>query len=106
MRAWIAVLFAAFFTVAALGPTGPALAAPTCLDAAGRTVRCGTAGALPVGTELSPAQVEARRMAGDGGLSPTAMLGLALVLGGLFALFALLPDFDGFGAGGGEAKDE
>jgi hypothetical protein len=67
----------------------PATAGPTCQDQSGMTVRCGTAGAMPVGW-TAPGS----RAAGVGP-TPTQVLGLAGAIGGLFALLALLPDFDG-----------
>jgi hypothetical protein len=70
-----------------------AVAAPTCWNAAAETVRCGTAGALPVGARLSPDQ-EALRRSRSSELEPIALMGLALLLGGMFALLAVLPDFE------------
>jgi hypothetical protein len=69
-----------------------ALAAPTCVDRAGETVRCGRRGALPVGWAAPPGERPAGR---SQGLSPGELAGLTLFLGGLFALIALLPDFQG-----------
>jgi hypothetical protein len=75
--------------------TGPAaLAAPTCWNAGGETVRCDGPGALPVGTRLSAEQDMARR-ARASDLSLEGYLALACVIGGLFALIALMPRFDG-----------
>lgn len=74
-----------------------ARAAPSCLDRHGETVRCGTAGAMPVGWTLPPDQARARlaTMDADADLDAGRLIGLVCVIGGLFALFALLPDFDG-----------
>src|SRR5579859_2440678 len=72
-----------------------ALAAPSCLDRQGGTVRCGTAGAMPVGWTLPPDQARARLAAMDDEVGAGRLIGLACVIGGLFALLALLPDFDG-----------
>lgn len=72
--------------------TAPAaLAAPTCQDRDGLTIRCGTQGAMPVGWSLP---FEERKFESH---SPTTgqMLHLIATLGLLFALIALLPDFDG-----------
>jgi hypothetical protein len=85
----------AALTIAATLLAPPALAAPTCWDTQGRTVRCGTEGALPVGTRLTPEQ-EAQRIARLAGPPPLALAGLVFLLGGLFALIALMPDFDGW----------
>ena len=72
-----------------------ALAAPTCLDARGETVRCGTAGAMPVGWAPAPDVAQARLDARHDALSPRMAIGLVCVVGGLLALFALMPDFQG-----------
>ena len=72
--------------------TAPAaLAAPTCQDRDGLTIRCGAQGAMPVGWSLP---FEERKFESHG---PTAgqLLHLIATLGLLFALIALLPDFDG-----------
>ena len=72
--------------------TAPAaLAAPTCQDRDGLTIRCGTQGAMPVGWSLP---FEERKFESH---SPTAgqLLHLIATLGLLFALIALLPEFDG-----------
>ena len=69
-----------------------ASAAPTCQDRKGETVRCGTPGAMPVGWALAPD----KRPAVDDSES-TPWLALIALVGGLFALIALMPDFDGWG---------
>jgi hypothetical protein len=81
-----------------LAPT-LAAAAPTCLDAAGETVRCEAPGALPVGVAPSPAP-DAASVQSDEFPLPSAptLFGLVCVLGGLFALIGLMPDFDGWGS--------
>lgn len=73
----------------------PARAAPTCLDGEGRTVRCGTPGAGPVGAALTPAQDAARRAAPAHTLSAREAFSLAAVVGGLFGLIVLMPRFNG-----------
>jgi hypothetical protein len=67
------------------------LAAPTCQDRHGLTIRCGTEGAMPVGWSLP---FEERTFESH---SPTTgqLLHLLATLGLLFALIALLPEFDG-----------
>jgi hypothetical protein len=91
MRAHAAALVALALMMLA-APT--ALAAPSCLDRQGQTVRCGTTGAMPVGWTLPPDQARVRLSAMDVRLDAGRLIGLVCVLGGLFALFALLPDFD------------
>jgi hypothetical protein len=71
-----------------------ALAAPSCLDRRGDTVRCESAGAMPVGWTPPPEQVRAHLAATGSQLDVRQTLGLICVMGGIFALFALLPDFD------------
>jgi hypothetical protein len=71
-------------------------AAPTCLNEAGETVRCEAAGALPVGVTPAP-DPNAVREAAIPLPSPQTLFGLICVLGGLFALIGLMPDFDGWG---------
>ena len=83
--------------VAALLFAAPsALAAPTCLDRAGDAIKCGVQGAMPVGWTLPPAELQARQMAAQqDGPSPEAMIGMVIIIGSLFALIALMPEFDG-----------
>jgi hypothetical protein len=92
MRRRFASLAAGLWVLTA---AAPALAAPTCWNAAGETVRCGTDGALPVGSTLSEAQ-EAGRQARSAELPLAGWLGLVCAVGGLFALIALMPDFEGW----------
>lgn len=70
-----------------------AASAPTCSDRSGATVRCGTPTALPVGE--SPAVLDRDPDTPD--LNLRQMVSLACLLGGLFALIAAMPDFDGWG---------
>jgi hypothetical protein len=76
-----------------------ALAAPTCQLETGETARCAAAGAMPVGWTPSPEQILDRQAAATPGPSAEQLLSLALFVGGLFALIALLPAFDGWGPG-------
>ncbi len=76
-----------------------ARAAPTCITAAGDPVRCGTAGALPVGAALTPAQAFDRRWSRAPDLTLEQALALVYILGALFAVIALLPPFDGWSDG-------
>jgi hypothetical protein len=99
MRPIILVLAAALLTAPA------AMAAPTCQDRNGDTIRCGTQGAMPVGWTLSE---QARQ---DRGLPPPALptareaFGLLCVIGGLFAIIALMPAFDGWREGDWDAQE-
>lgn len=58
---------AAVLFLALLGTT-PVLAAPTCLNRAGDTVRCDRAGAMPIGWTLPADEARARALAPDRGL--------------------------------------
>ena len=72
----------------------PALAAPTCQDREGGTIRCGTPGAMPVGWTAPAEDAWRYRLAHPGpplGDILEVVAGIAL----LFALIALLPRFDG-----------
>ena len=86
------------FTVAAVLLTGSALAAPTCQDGNGDTIRCGTPGAMPVGWTLSPQQRLERQPSGPLPPSTSEVVEMICVIGMLLALIALMPEFDG-GAG-------
>jgi len=93
------LVIAALAAAGLLAAAPAALAAPTCQLETGETARCGTAGAMPVGWPPSPEQILDRQAAATPGPSAEQLLSLALFLGGLFALIALLPAFDGWGPG-------
>jgi hypothetical protein len=84
----------ALIATATLFAASAAMAAPTCQDRNGDTIRCGTEGAMPVGWTL-PADQRSRVLAARPAEPPPNLLGLGLFLVGFFALLALLPDFDG-----------
>ena len=75
---------------------GPALAAPTCQDRHGETIHCGAAGAMPVSWRAPPEQLWDREISRPPGPGMDELLGAFCGLGLLFALIALLPDFDGW----------
>jgi hypothetical protein len=84
----------ALVAIAALLSAPAAWSAPTCKDVHGETIRCATPGAMPVGWSPAP-EDRARWLAQvEPGPSPLALLNVALFVGGLLALIALLPDFD------------
>lgn len=72
-----------------------AQAGPNCVDRQGDMIRCGAPGAMPVGWSLPPEAARARLAARDDGPAPRQLLGLACLVGGLLALLALMPDFQG-----------
>ncbi|MDB5446463.1 MAG: hypothetical protein JWQ97_1780 [Phenylobacterium sp.] len=86
-----------------LALAGAAMAAPTCWDGTGHTVRCEAPGALPVGTTLSPEQ-ELAREPGVPLPPPEALFSLVCIVGGLFVLIGLMPDFDGWNPGESERR--
>ena len=67
-----------------------ALAAPTCQNCNGVTVRCATPGAMPVGWTLPPEE----RVPLPASQNLMELLELVCVLGVFFSLMALLPDFE------------
>ena len=84
----------ALIAIATLFAAPAAMAAPTCQDANGDTIRCGTTGAMPVGWTL-PAAQRSQVLAARPAEPPADLFGLGLFLIGFFALLALMPDFDG-----------
>ena len=80
---------------AALIAAPAAHAAPTCQTVGGDTARCGTAGAMPVGWTPSAEQQLQRQSNADDGPSAGVLVDLVCVIGGIFALIALMPPFDG-----------
>ena len=88
MRLVMASMLALIFTMPA------AWCAPTCQDRSGMTIRCGTDGAMPVGW----AAPEADRHVPEGRSRDIWEAAAGLIL--LFALIALLPEFDGWGTVG------
>ena len=87
---------------AVLGATPVARAGPTCEDRAGETVRCEDPRAMPLGWTQP---LEDRLKHPDpGSPEPTALElgGVFALIGMLFALIALMPDFDGWATGAGD----
>jgi hypothetical protein len=74
----------------------PVWCAPTCLDAKGDTIRCGTTGAMPVGWKPSAQVMWERELSRLPGPSTKEVLGVLCGLGLFFALIALLPNFQGW----------
>ena len=72
----------------------PALAAPTCQTRFGETARCETTGAMPVGWTLPANRRPAAARDADS-LKPAQWCALFALVGGLFAMIALMPPFDG-----------
>jgi hypothetical protein len=88
MRFVAAAIFALMFAMPA------AWCAPTCQDKSGMTTRCGTRGAMPVG--WTAPEADRHLPAGNARDMWDAAAGLILI----FALIALLPEFDGWGTVG------
>ena len=72
-----------------------AQAAPICVDRHGEMRRCGAPDAMPVGWSPTPDQAAERLAGRSDGLGVRQWIGLSAFLAGLFALIALLPDFEG-----------
>ncbi len=83
----------------------PAFAAPTCQDENGRTLKCGTLGAMPVG--WTPAVDQRWVGSVPGPMEPTALqlFYLACVIGGIFGVIAMMPDFEGRRDGGWDKQE-
>ena len=81
-----------------------ATAAPTCLDPAGETVRCDAPNALPVGVSPAPDPASRQETATVPLPAPETLFALVCILGGLFVLIGLMPDFDGWGPGEHEGR--
>lgn len=88
-------LRAAALAVALILVPMSALAGPSCVDRQGEMIRCGTPGAMPVGWSPPPEQARARLAARGDDIGPGKLIGLACFVGGLLALFLLMPDFQG-----------
>jgi hypothetical protein len=87
--------------------TAPAaLAAPTCQDRNGDTIKCGIPGAMPVGWTLSPQQRWERQRSKPADSNMNELLELICIMGVFFALMALLPQFDGWSDGDWHRKGD
>ena len=82
----------ALITAATLLAAPAAMAAPTCQDINGGTIRCGTPGAMPVGWAL-PLQQRLERD-NTSPVEPMQLLRVICVLGIYFCLLAMLPEFE------------
>jgi hypothetical protein len=87
IRAWLLALLATVLLLSA----DPTVAAPTCQDKHGLTIKCGTPGAMPVGWSLPFEERPFKPPATT--ISQWVML--IGTLGLLFGLIAFLPEFDG-----------
>jgi hypothetical protein len=72
-----------------------AVAAPTCQDRGGGTIRCGTPGAMPVGWTVLDHPSAATPPADTDLDDPAVVLKAICIVGMLLALIALMPEFDG-----------
>lgn len=98
MRFWLLVW------AMVLAGTG-AQAAPTCLDRRGNTTRCDIHGAMPVGWKPPSQTLLERELSLPPNPGVNGLLKIALGLAAIFALIALLPDFDGDWEPGGKDDD-
>ena len=85
-----------FALVMLIGATAyPALAAPTCQDANGSAARCGMPNAMPLGWRLPDDEFHRRQTALGNVTDPHVLVDAIALIVSLFAVIALLPDFDG-----------
>ena len=82
-----------------LALASPSLAAPTCQDRSGATIKCGVEGAMPVGWTLPD---EERLDAPGPAIDPMGLAIAVFGIGGLLALIASMPEFDGWDAQEGD----
>jgi hypothetical protein len=80
----------------------PALAAPTCQTGTGDTIKCGTAGAMPVGWTAPEGQ---RRLPLPGPAAEELWTAFGMLVL-LFSLIALMPKFDGSHDGDWDTRRE
>lgn len=78
----------------------PSLAAPTCEGRQGQAMRCGAPGAMPLGWTAPAAD---RHVPAANGADLLEAVGFLVLL---FALIALLPEFDGSRAEDWEPRDK
>jgi hypothetical protein len=88
-------LLLALITAANLFYAPVAFAAPTCQDIHGVTMRCGSAGAMPVGWTATSVE-QASQDDWVAPVEPRQFLKVICVLGIYFCLLAMLPDFEGW----------
>lgn len=91
----ICALIAGFIAAVVLPPEQAAVAAPTCEDRNGLTIRCGTSGAMPVGWTLPAEERFDKQRFRLPQPSINEFLELICALGIFFGLMALLPEFEG-----------
>jgi hypothetical protein len=82
---------------ALLLPTAAVGAAASCPADAREPARCAQPEALPAAVGPAPAAPSPEPAVDIPLPSPQTLFGLICVLGGLFALIGLMPDFDGWG---------
>ena len=88
-------LVLAFVAAVALLGAHAAVAAPTCQDRNGDTIKCATPGAMPVGWTLPLAERLEKERSRPPKYPSANVLELLWVIGMFFALLALLPEFEG-----------
>lgn len=99
------LLILAFVATAVLGMAPAALAARPCQNRVGDPVRCETPGAMPRGWTLQGQRLIDLHAPDTPEPSATALVGLACVIGGFFALVMLMPRFDDWDEQEGDDKE-
>jgi len=87
--------FALLAILAFLLCAAPALAAPTCQDRNGTTIRCGAPDAMPPGWTLPPEEFNRRQAELHNKTNPDTILEAVVVIALFLVGIALLPEFDG-----------
>lgn len=83
------------FLLFALMLAAPATAAPICQNRLGDWVHCDAFGAMPLGWKVSDEAYTARVLSRTPPPERRELIALGVVLFSIFALIALLPEFDG-----------
>jgi len=102
----VRLVIAMMVVAALLGAAPVARAGPTCEDRAGEAVRCEDPRAMPLG--WTPPLEERLKHSDQGPPEPTALElgGVFALIAMLFALIALMPNFDGWAAGAGDKDSD
>jgi len=97
----------AFALTAALAlSASTGLASPTCKDRNGDTARCGAAAAMPLGWSPPAGMLADRQAPGPPAPSQAELISVIVLIAAFISLIALMPDFDGGGAGDWGAQED
>jgi hypothetical protein len=99
-------LIAVFAAVAMVGSAPSASAGPICETRGGESVRCEDPRAMPLGWTLPLDERFKHPDAGPPEPTTLELSGVITLIFLFFALIALMPDFDGWTAGGSDKDDD